>query len=152
MRKARADLSGPVLTIIVTLAVIAAGLIIMGYFWWFAPHASKQAAITVLGEPALQISPVNDTYSTIDVYVTLKNDGNDNVTIQKLVLSDDNRAKIELLPSSGGSVILAKGTKQQITFEVTKANTEFSFNNSPSYEGTILTDSGVIPVSVYVVK
>jgi len=37
----RGDLSAPVLAIIVTIGIIAAGLVLLAWFWWFAPQAGK---------------------------------------------------------------------------------------------------------------
>jgi len=42
----RGDLSAPVLAIIVTIGIIAAGLVLMAWFWWFAPQAGKAGVLT----------------------------------------------------------------------------------------------------------
>jgi len=42
----RGDLSAPVLAIIVTIGIIAAGLVLMAWFWWFAPQAGKTGGPT----------------------------------------------------------------------------------------------------------
>ena len=39
--KMRGDLSAPVLAILVTIGIIAAGLVLLAWFWWFAPQAGK---------------------------------------------------------------------------------------------------------------
>lgn len=151
MRRAlRADLSGPVLAIIITVAIIAAGIGLMAYFWWLAPHASKTPTLTVIGTPALQVSGDDTNGYTIDVYVTVKNDGTDAVQVQSLVITDDNGAKYTLNPAGGSAVTVNPGQKVQIDFEQSGLTSAPAFSK-PSYSATILTDGGVIPVTVYVV-
>ena len=147
-RGLRADLSGPVLAIIITVALIAAGIGLVAYFWWLAPHASKTATVAVVGTPALQVTEDNGTY-IIDVYATLKNDGTDAVVVHGLVIKDDTGAKHTLSPV-GGDVTIGPGDKVEIDFQETGLTSAPAFNN-PSYDATILTDSGVIPITVYVV-
>ena len=147
--KARADLSGPVLAIIVTVGLIAAGVILIAYFWWLAPHASKTPTVSVVGTPSLQISGDDTNGYTIDVYVTLKNDGTEPVTVHSLVIKDDNNVKHTLTPV-GGDVTIAPGESVEINFQETGLTNAPPFND-PSYEASILTDGGVIPVVVYVV-
>jgi hypothetical protein len=75
VRKIRGDLSAPVLAIIVTIGIIAAGLVLMAWFWWFAPTAGKAGTLEIIGQPAL----VN---STKTAYISVRNVGNDAITVQ----------------------------------------------------------------------
>ena len=80
VRKIRGDLSAPVLAIIVTIGIIAAGLVLVAWFWWFAPTAGKAGTLEILGQPAL----VN---STGKAYISVRNVGNDAITISGVVVS-----------------------------------------------------------------
>ncbi|MEM1761496.1 MAG: hypothetical protein QW043_02845, partial [Desulfurococcaceae archaeon] len=51
MGRMRGDLSAPVLAIIVTIGIIAAGLVLLAWFWWFAPQAGRAGVLQVLGMP-----------------------------------------------------------------------------------------------------
>jgi len=82
VRKIRGDLSAPVLAIIVTIGIIAAGLVLMAWFWWFAPTASKAGTLEIIGQPAL----VNSTL-TKTAYISVRNIGNAAVTVQKVIVN-----------------------------------------------------------------
>jgi hypothetical protein len=71
----RGDLSAPVLAIIVTIGIIAAGLVLLAWFWWFAPSAGKAGTLQVMGQPSL----INDTDKKI--IMSVRNTGNDYVNI-----------------------------------------------------------------------
>jgi len=49
----RGDLSALVLAILVTIGIIAAGLVLLAWFWWFAPQAGKTGVLQIIGQPAL---------------------------------------------------------------------------------------------------
>jgi len=134
MKVLRADLSGPVLAILVTVAVIAAGIGILAYFWWMAPHASKAPTIEIIGAPAYD--PTSGT-----AYVTVRNPGNEPVKVKKLVING-----VEFTPE-GGSVTVPAGDKEDITF--TGAPTSVS---GYSVEGILVTDGGTVPITLYVVE
>lgn len=78
VRKIRGDLSAPVLAIIVTIGIIAAGLVLMAWFWWFAPTAGKAGTLEIIGQPAL----VN-LNSSKKAYISVRNVGNAAVTVQE---------------------------------------------------------------------
>ena len=146
-RKLRADLSGAVIPIIATAAIISAALGVFVYFYWLAPNASKMPTLTIVGEPALQVSgPDADGYYTVTVYAAFKNSGNDNVTVQKLIIVDDNGNRFELTPDQ---TTISAGQKVAVTFSMSTNTTTPSFGNL-SYEATVVTDGGTFPISVYV--
>jgi hypothetical protein len=91
----RGDLSAPVLAIIVTVGVIAAGVVLMAWFWWFAPQAGKTGALQILGQPSVRCGGGTGT-----ARLTVRNVGNDEVSI----------------PVSGGIVIGGN------SFNITKVN------------------------------
>jgi len=138
----RADLSGPVLAILVTIAVIAAGIGLMAYFWWVAPTASKMPTLSVIGEPALSVST-----DTVSVYISLKNVGSEAITVEKLVIVDDEGTALELTPST---TTIGAGQKASITFSKDVSGTTVKFTN-PVYGATLVTDGGVIPINVYLI-
>jgi hypothetical protein len=77
----RGDLSAPVLAIIVTIGIIAAGLILLAWFWWFAPTAGKTGSLQILGTPVL----VKENNYWV-AYISVRNTGNDNVKILGVVV------------------------------------------------------------------
>ncbi|MEM4913393.1 MAG: hypothetical protein QW579_04245 [Desulfurococcaceae archaeon] len=82
MRYLRGDLSAPVLAILVTIGIIAAGLILLAWFWWFAPQAGRVGTLQILGTPAI------DTQGNLTLSV--KNVGNMNVTIERIFVEGQN--------------------------------------------------------------
>ena len=73
----RGDLSAPVLAIIVTIGIIAAGLILLAWFWWFAPTAGKTGSLQILGQPSL----VYQSGTSYTAYIGVRNTGNDVIQI-----------------------------------------------------------------------
>jgi len=132
MKILRADLSGPVLAILVTVAIIAAGIGVMAYFWWMAPHASKAPTIEIIGAPAYD-------KNSGTAYVTVRNVGNDPVTIEKLVISG-----YELTPDKTD---VSAGQKVSITFSGGPTGL-----TGYSVEAVLVTDGGVVPITLYIVE
>jgi len=93
----RGDLSAPVLAIIVTIGVIAAGLVLMAWFWWFAPQAGKAGTLQILGTPSI----VWDGTKWV-TYISVRNVGNDPISITGVVVKGvimgrfDNRGWIKI--------------------------------------------------------
>jgi len=82
LKKLLGDLSAPVLAIIVTLGVISAGLVLMAWFWWFAPQAGRMGSLVVVGVPAY-------SNTTGRLYISVKNIGNAEVNITQVVLVNE---------------------------------------------------------------
>jgi hypothetical protein len=133
-RLLRADLSGPVLAIIITVAIIAAGIGLVAYFWWLAPQAGKTPALVVVGEPAL----LQDN-GTWHLYMTVKNTGTEDINITKVIIEGNvfNGAVNQII-SAGDKVDLDITNSTAITI------------TGPSVEGVLVTDGGVYPFSAYV--
>jgi hypothetical protein len=135
VRKIRGDLSAPVLAIIVTIGIIAAGLVLVAWFWWFAPTAGKAGTLEILGQPAL----VN---STGKAYISVRNAGNDAITISGVVVSG-NTCSITATTLGPGESTVLEATCSQLQ------------NNIPSgtytVSGVIQTNYGVYTVSLAVV-
>jgi hypothetical protein len=110
----RGDLSAPVLAIIVTIGIIAAGLILLAWFWWFAPTAGKAGSLQILGQPV--IAPYNASYYL--AYIGVRNTGNDVITITGVIVE---------------GVICAKNDTGWI-----KTDGTYSDNLGPASSGTII--------------
>lgn len=83
MRKTKGDLSAPVLAIIVTIGIIAAGLVLVAWFWWFAPQAGKTGALVIQGQPVIQCPDSGDCV----LIISIKNVGNDNVKLTEVYVT-----------------------------------------------------------------
>jgi len=136
-RVRRGDLSAPVLAIIVTVGIIAAGLVLMAWFWWFAPQAGKAGSLQILGQPAI----IQKDNTDWDVVISVRNVGNVNITISKVVV---NATACELTPS----MILKPGESGVI--EVTCSPT--IGKGVHAIEGVIYTDYGIYTVSLTVIR
>ncbi len=84
----RGDLSAPVLAIIVTIGIIAAGLVLLAWFWWFAPTAGKAGSLQILGQPSLVYVGKTDTQYSYTTYIFVRNTGNDVIEIRGLVVKN----------------------------------------------------------------
>jgi hypothetical protein len=137
VRKIRGDLSAPVLAIIVTIGIIAAGLVLMAWFWWFAPTASKAGTLEIIGQPAL----VN---STGNAYISVRNVGNAAVTVSGVIVNGTT------CTITGGSITLNPGESKAL-----EATCNELQNSIPpgvyTVTGVIQTDSGVYTVNLAVV-
>lgn len=131
MRSLRADLSGPVLAIIITVAIIAAGLGVAVYFWYIAPTVAKTPTLVIVGEPAI----VGDS-----LYITVKNIGSKDVTIQSLVLGGQSFSVNEVIQA---------GTEKALEIGIAGATVP---SNAIVAEGVLLTTAGTYPFSAYVVS
>jgi len=135
VRKIRGDLSAPVLAIIVTIGIIAAGLVLVAWFWWFAPTAGKAGTLEILGQPAL----VN---STGKAYISVRNVGNDAITISGVVVNGTT------CTITSSSTTLGPGESTVLEADCT------GLTISPgtyTVNGVIQTDYGVYTVSLAVV-
>ncbi|MEM1695999.1 MAG: hypothetical protein QXQ90_05335 [Desulfurococcaceae archaeon] len=128
-KQLRADLSGPVLAIIVTVAIIAAGLGILAYFWYVAPSSAKTPTLVIVGEPAVLGNRL---------YITVKNIGSKEVQIQSVVI--------------GGTTInviqqVNPGEELALEIDITGATV-----SGPVAEGVLLTTAGTYPFNAYIVS
>lgn len=139
MRIKRGDLSAPVLAIIVTIGVIAAGLVIMAWFWWFAPTAGKTGAIMISGTPVLFYDKNNNEGRLI---LTIKNTGNIDVNVDKVIILG-----VEGTIQNGSPKIIPPGESRSLTVTFTG----ISVGGRASVEGVILTDAGTYTFTAAVV-
>ena len=80
-RSMRGDLSAPVLAIIVTIGIIAAGLVLLAWFFWFAPQAGKTGALQILGSPAVFCQTGNER-----VVISVKNIGSEQIRVTEIIV------------------------------------------------------------------
>jgi hypothetical protein len=139
----RGDLSAPVLAIIVTIGVIAAGLVLMAWFWWFAPQAGKAGVLTIIGQPALICTKKGNTYYANYTLISVKNAGSENVTISKVVILGT-----EFTPEEDSKTVPA-GSSASIK---ATAPLNTTCPDEPAVTGTILTNAGAYVVSFAVVR
>jgi hypothetical protein len=97
----------------VTIGIIAAGLVLLAWFWWFAPTAGKAGSLQILGTPVLVKEGTNWV-----AYIGVRNTGNDPVTITGVVIEGvsfdkydagwiktDNTYSDKLDPAGSGTII-----------------------------------------------
>ena len=143
----RGDLSAPVLAIIVTIGVIAAGLVLMAWFWWFAPQAGKTGALQILGQPSVTcLSGVTPT-----ARLTVRNVGSDVVSIpvsDSIVIGGNSFdiTKVNGQPVSGDTVTLNPGESAVI-----EAEGSCNDNWGKAVDGVILTSVGTFLTSFTVI-
>ena len=135
MRKIRGDLSAPVLAIIVTIGIIAAGLVLMAWFWWFAPIAGKAGTLEIIGQPAL-------VSSTGKAYISVRNVGNDAITISGVIVGGTT------CDITSGSTKLGPG--ESTVLEATCTGLTIP-SGTYTVSGVIQTDYGVYTVNLAVV-
>jgi len=129
----RGDLSAPVLAIIVTIGVIAAGLVLMAWFWWFAPQAGKAGTLQILGIPV---------YNNVSnkVYIAIKNSGNDKITIKSIIVNGTVCATdINKVIDAGKSDVIEESC------------TNIPIVRTRTIDGAITTDQGVFPITFNVI-
>jgi len=137
VRKIRGDLSAPVLAIIVTIGIIAAGLVLMAWFWWFAPTAGKAGTLEIIGQPALV---VNSTHKI--AYISVRNVGNDAITISGVIVGGTT------CDITSGSTKLDPG--ESTVLEATCTGLTIP-SGTYTVSGVIQTDYGVYTVNLAVV-
>lgn len=135
VRKIRGDLSAPVLAIIVTIGIIAAGLVLVAWFWWFAPTAGKAGTLEILGQPAL-------VRSTRRAYISVRNVGNADITIRgNGVIVNGTTCTIDAVTLGTGESTVLEANCTGLTISP----------GTYTVNGVIQTDYGVYTVSLAVV-
>jgi len=143
----RGDLSAPVLAIIVTIGIIAAGLVLLAWFWWFAPQAGKTGTLQILGQPSVVCSDDTGT-----VYISVKNVGNTVVNIPvngSIVVGTEsfNISKVDGETVQGTKVKIDPGDSKII-----EASGTCVASWGKAVDGFILTDAGTYATSFTVIR
>lgn len=134
MKYLRGDLSAPVLAIIVTIGIIAAGLVLLAWFWWFAPQAGKTGTLVILGTP---VAYKSDTQ--YNVAVSVRNTGNANVTIQGMVVEGVTCSSITV---EVGGTTRSDNKIQAGESAVVEATCQADFSDKKAVNGYLITDAG----------
>ena len=136
----KGDLSAPVLAIIVTIGLIAAGLVLLAWFFWFAPQASKTGALQILGQPAVIC---NATKSR--VVISVKNTGSADITVKSIIVGN-------LTYTTTTSKSLTPGQSTEIVLSGDKCPTDWGIGGKLTVDGTVVTDAGTYQTSFTVIK
>jgi len=136
----RADLSGPILAILITVAAIAGGALVGMWFLRSGSQMAHASMLVVSGQPTLVPGDLSST-----AYVTLKNVGNSPVTVEGLVLNL-NGTEVRFSPSPGTTTTIAPG--QSATVEFDGGGLQITNTTVPA---VVITSHGTLPVVLYVV-
>lgn len=140
----RGDLSAPVLAIIVTIGIISAGLVLLAWFWWFAPQAGRTGVLVVTGQPALICTGGGEKAS--HAYISLKNVGNVPVKLEQVVIAGYSSQTI-----TPEKPIISAGESTYIEAVLPTGLCNYVQANR-TVDGILLTDSGVYSVTFLVVR
>ncbi len=156
MRLVRADLSAPVLAILVTIGIIAAGLVLLAWFFWFAPQAGRVGSLQVLGTPVILCYTTKDntnTYYKANLTISVRNTGNADVTVQNATI-----AGLTAIYINGeiNSISIPPGNSTTLVFTFGRDNESNAVKANicgvNSVEGYIVTDYGIFSFSAVVLR
>lgn len=128
----RGDLSAPVLAIIVTIGVIAAGLVLMSWFWWFTPTLGRMGMLVVVGQPVLLNTSTggNERYN---LTIVLKNVGNADIKIESIVIKNTECSISDSRVIGSGKTVVLRNI---LCSKLDVSKDEYSV------EGIVITDAG----------
>lgn len=145
MKRMRGDLSAPVLAIIVTIGIIAAGLVLLAWFWWFAPQAGRAGVLQVLGMPTFICEELSAdggcTKGTL--ILSVKNVGNADITIKQIVTP-----YFTVNPNS--TLKVTAGSPMDVSIKVNDVNRVIPAGTL-AVDGAILTDLGTYSFTASIV-
>jgi hypothetical protein len=131
----KGDLSAPVLAIVVTIGLIAAGLVLLAWFFWFAPQASKTGALQILGQPAVICA---NSYS--NVTISVKNTGSADITVTRIIVGGMSYpVTVSLSPGDSKHIVANSTTACPTTWKYT-------------VDGVVVTTAGTYETSFTVIK
>jgi len=134
----RGDLSAPVLAIIVTIGIIAAGLVLLAWFWWFAPQAGKTGALQIIGQPAVICNGTTNSW----VVTSVKNTGSAPINVTSIFVGNLTYAlspPVMLSPGESRDINVTAGIVCPTTWKYT-------------VDGVILTTTGTYGTSFTVIR
>jgi hypothetical protein len=132
----RGDLSAPVLAIIVTIGIIAAGLVLLAWFFWFAPQAGKTGALQILGQPAVFCQTGQER-----VVVSVKNTGSELIKVTEIIVGG---IQVNIEPD----VTLEPGGSADISVSLGQGCPEWKY----TVDGVVVTTAGTYATSFTVIK
>ncbi len=159
MRIVKGDLSAPVLAIIVTIGIIAAGLILLAWFWWFAPTAGKTGTLVVVGTPTLinATSTIETCYNST-LYISLKNAGNADVRVVNITVYGKFVPYAGSTPQTSTYAVALNGQTQPVVIKAGNSTVLTAtlkgaiIGDVKTVEGVILTDLGTYRFAADVVS
>jgi hypothetical protein len=134
----RGDLSAPVLAIIVTIGIIAAGLVLLAWFFWFAPQAGKTGALQILGQPAVFCQTGLER-----VVISVKNTGSERIQVTEIIVGG---IRVDI-----GDVTLDPGETRDIS-EPLPQGTPCPATWKYTVDGVVVTTAGTYATSFTVIK
>ncbi|MEM1713504.1 MAG: hypothetical protein QXW36_03080 [Desulfurococcaceae archaeon] len=143
MNNMKGDLSAPVLAIIVTIGIISAGLVLLAWFWWFAPQAGRTGVIVITGQPAIICTGGGE--KTSHVYISLRNVGNSPVILEQVVIAGYPGHLVS------GKKTIDAGESTYVEAEMPAELCSYIQNNR-TVDGVLITNSGVYSVTFLVVR
>lgn len=143
MRRLKGDLSAPVLAIIVTIGIISAGLVLLAWFWWFAPQVGKTGTLIVVGQPVIICTESKSI--TPRAYLSVKNVGNSPVAIKEVIIAGftNTSSIVNDLINVGASTYL----EVQLPLDLCT-----SVQDNRTVEGVIITDSGTYTAAFLIIR
>lgn len=143
MRYLRADLSGPILAIMVTIGILAAGLVLLAWFFWFAPQAGQAGTLVVVGTPAIMCYD-NDKNATL--YISLRNAGNVKMNVTAVAIE----GRSINVTTNGEPVTLNPGDTRSLDIDITGVAEEVCLKRSVEF--VIITDQGTYQATAMVAR
>jgi len=125
LKDRRGDISSPIIVILVTVAALAVAGMAVAWMASTGGKASNQGSLIVLGTPTVTANG--------NLYITVKNVGNANVTITSIRLgSNTNSSTFPISAGTSQALVVALGG---------------SYSPGQTYNGIIATDFGTVQFS-----
>ena len=132
----RGDISSPIIVILVTVAALAVAGMAIAWMASTGSRASSQGSLAVVGTPSV---------SGNNLYITLKNMGNADVTLANVTLSTGGTPPTYYYATSFSSSTVTVGSSAGITVTLTG-----SPSSGAVLLGSLLTNQGTIQFSANV--
>ncbi|MDT7892416.1 MAG: hypothetical protein RQ952_06790 [Thermoproteota archaeon] len=150
IRSRRGDISAPVITILLVIASISIAALVISWLFGVGLTTSKQGLVTIVGTPTIIQSGTSSV-----LYITLKNNGNDLVSVTGVVIfiSSTTYASSSVSYSTGTTTVTGFPTLQpgQTVTLVVSFNAAIT-GSIAQINGVIQTTSGTIPFTANVAR
>ncbi|RLE68892.1 MAG: hypothetical protein DRJ34_02055 [Thermoprotei archaeon] len=129
----------PIISVIITVASLITAALVGYWLWYTTITATKRPLLSIEGSASIVGS---------DLYITIRNDGNIPVNIEKVIVSINGGSGSEYTPSAtgNGDLTLNPGETETILVALSSAP-----NKSDRVSGTVITSGGQLPFSALVV-
>lgn len=145
----RGDLSGPILAIMVTIGILAAGLVLLAWFFWFAPQAGQAGTLVVVGTPAIMCYTQNGNQAA-SLYISFRNAGNIVMNVTRVAIEGKPINVSTTANGESAPVMLKPGETVSITINITDVAQYVC--NKRSVEFVIITDQGTYQATAMVTR